>query len=335
MNDSIFTQNIENWYVNNKRDLPWRHNPKPYLVWLAEIVFQQTQIKQGMGHYKRLVEAFPTVEKLADASEDDVLKLWEGLGYYARARNLHKAAKLIQSNDAFPKTGKEWESLPGIGPYTAAAIASVCANEPIACVDGNVMRVLSRTHAISDDIRAGTTQALMRKIANEKIQFAEHPGNFNQGMMELGAIICTPKKPNCNACPVQHQCALYNNQLDPSLYPFKSKAKPRIKRHLHFAFASNEPFVLLRRNPEKGIWAGLYLLPFNEGKESAFKKTGSLVKKGKHLLSHQEIHYYIWDIKTWKLLPDDHTDYKHAPLDKPLPALPVPLKKFVDAFVNL
>lgn len=335
MNDAVFSQNIEQWYVNNKRDLPWRRKPTPYRVWLAEIVFQQTQIKQGMGHYNRLLAAYPSVKHLAEASEDDVLKHWEGLGYYTRARNLHKAAKIICKANAFPKSSQEWQSLPGVGPYTAAAIASVCASEPVACVDGNVMRVLARTHAIPNDVRTSSTQKQMRDIANNIIQNAEHPGNFNQGMMELGALICTPTKPLCDQCPVQHQCTRYTNQLDPALFPFKSKPKARQIRHLHFAFASKDTHILLKRNPSKGVWAGLYLLPFTEGKNNPIKPNGVLLKKSKHLLSHQEIHYYIWDIKTWNTFPYSDTEYVLLPLNKSLPAMPTPLKKFIDGLANL
>lgn len=327
-----FCQNIENWYVTNKRNLPWRSNPTSYRVWLAEIVFQQTQINQGMGHYKRLIDEFPDVKALANAREDDVLKLWEGLGYYARARNLHKAAKKICAQGHFPQTAQEWEDIPGVGPYTAAAIASVCSDEKIASVDGNVMRVLARTHAIPDDIRSSSTQKEMRIIANKIIDKAESPGNFNQGMMELGALICSAKTPQCNKCPVQNQCLLVKNQLDPGMLPFKSKAKARRVRHLHFAIASEDDFILLERRPNTGIWAGLYQFPCCEGKTPSFEKIGTLVKKNKHLLSHQEIHYYIWDIKEWTALPMNKDDYQTYNTLKPLPALPRPLKKFADEF---
>ena len=331
MNYLKFSQLIEDWYCTSKRDLPWRHSPEPYKVWLAEIVFQQTRIAQGMGHFLRLIHRFPDVAKLATANEDEVLKLWEGLGYYSRARNLHKAAKMIHRSGDFPTDYASWLAVPGVGPYTAAAISSVCFGEKVAVVDGNVMRVLSRVTLLSDDLRLSRTQDKLMRIADSLVQKTAHPGDLNQGLMELGALICKPQNPDCHVCPVRDLCALYEVGEDPANYPFKSKAPAKKNRHFHFAFASYSNTVLLKRRNAKDIWQGLYQLPLIETESPPFGADAKLIESAHHILTHQKINYYIWDVKKWSELEMDGLEgYAHFDKNSALPALPVPLKKFMD-----
>jgi A/G-specific adenine glycosylase len=331
MNYPEFSQLIENWYHANRRDLPWRISPEPYNVWLAEIVFQQTRIAQGMGHYMRLLKRFPNVGELAVAKQDEVLKFWEGLGYYTRARNLHKAAQMIHARGSFPGDYATWLSVPGVGPYTAAAIASVCFDEKVSVVDGNVMRVLSRVILSGADLRLPETQANLKSVADTLIQHAIHPGDLNQGVMEVGALICKPRNPDCYACPVSHMCALYIKGADPAKYPYKSKAPEKRVRHLHFAFASGSNTVLLRQRNAKDIWRGLYQLPMIEGSKPPFGQNAKLIENAQHILTHQKINYYIWDVKEWSELEIGvRENYIHFNKCSVLPALPGPLKKFMD-----
>lgn len=331
MIEQVFSQNIENWYRNNKRDLPWRHHPEPYFVWLAEIVFQQTQIAQGLSYYKRLLKAFPTVNALANAQQDEVLKLWEGLGYYSRARNLHLTAQILNSRKQLPQTAAEWLKLPGVGPYTAAAITSVCFGERVACVDGNVLRVIARTHFITDDIRKSTTVKTIQALVNSLIEYADDPGDFNQGLMEIGATVCKPKAPQCNRCPLQYECAFYRSEALPSAVPFKSKPQKRKVRHLHFYYSSKAEDVFLFKRNDKDIWGGLYVLPFEEsnGKDCPSSTiNASLIKKNTHLLTHQQIHYYIWDMESWYHSPVELKHFSRFVKGRDLPALPRPLQQF-------
>lgn len=333
MNARVFSQNIENWYLTNKRDLPWRQNPQPYRVWLAEIVFQQTQIAQGLAYYQRLLNAFPTLQSLANAEQDEVLKLWEGLGYYSRARNLHRAAQILNEAGHFPISAAEWLKLPGVGPYTAAAIASVCYGECIACVDGNVMRVIARTHFISDDIRKSSVVKQIQSLVNELVTHADDPGNFNQGLMELGATICKPKSPQCNRCPLQNQCTFYHSDALPGSVPFKSKPQKRKERHLHFFYASQSKDVFLHKRKEDDIWGGLYVLPLMESTDKEWPDNNrgyKLIKKNTHLLTHQKIHYYIWDVVSWSDSPVALDNFSRFIKEDQLPALPRPLKQFLE-----
>lgn len=331
MNARVFSQNIENWYLANKRNLPWRQDPQPYHVWLAEIVFQQTQIAQGLSYYERLLNAFPTLKALAEADQDEVLKLWEGLGYYSRARNLHRAAIALNENNHFPESAAEWLKLPGVGPYTAAAITSVCFGERVACVDGNVMRVIARTHFIVDDIRKTSTIKMIQGLVDELIKHADHPGNFNQGLMEIGATVCKPTAPQCDRCPLQNQCLFYKSDALPSAVPFKSKPPKRRERHLHFYFSSYASDVYLSKRKEDDIWGGLYVLPFVESKTRNHPTNNfDLIKKSTHLLTHQKIHYYIWDMKSWRDSPVMLESFSRFNKGDELPALPRPLKQFLE-----
>ncbi|TVQ77050.1 MAG: A/G-specific adenine glycosylase [Flavobacteriales bacterium] len=317
---------LENWYAENKRPLPWRSNPEPYRVWLAEIVFQQTRIQQGMGHYLRILERFPNVEALAQAHEDEVLKLWEGLGYYSRGRNLLKAAKIISTLGEFPTSATEWQKLPGVGPYTSAAISSVVNNEKIALVDGNVSRVLARVFLIDDDIRSSKTQKELQHLAQKIIDQTDQPGNINQALMELGALICSPKKPKCPVCPINNHCELLLHKEDPNKFPYKSPPPPKTQRDFHWLWASESNYLLLKKRNESDIWQGLFELPSLQNPKKKYP-AAKIIHKGTHILSHQRIQYYIWDIKKWESIPQE---FKAFALNEELPALPRPLQKFFE-----
>lgn len=322
-----FSATIEAWFKLNQRPLPWREEADVYMVWLAEIVFQQTRIQQGLNHYMRIIEAYPSLEDLAQATEDDVLKLWEGLGYYSRARNLRKGAQQIAAMGQFPSSANEWKKISGVGPYTAAAIASVCYGEKVAVLDGNVMRVMARVFLIDKDIRLKSTHDEMISLLNRFVQHAEHPGNLNQGLMELGALVCVPKKPRCHECPIRNYCQLYLNNESVAHFPFKSPAAKKIERHIHWVLASNSSYIMLRKRLENDVWKGLYELPQVQNSPTEPYPHAQLIHEGTHILSHQKIFYHIWDIGKWSLLSDE---FQAFDVEEGLPALPRPLQRFFE-----
>src|SRR5690349_7153792 len=230
MDNRYFSEKVVKWYEKNKRDLPWRETRDPYKIWLSEIILQQTRVSQGMPYYLRFIEKFPTVAALASASEQEVLRLWQGLGYYTRARNLHKCAKKVATDykSVFPYSFDELKKLPGIGDYTAAAIASIAYQEPVAVVDGNVFRVLSRVFGIETEINSPKGKKDFTQLANELIS-KKHPEKHNQAMMEFGALYCTPKNPSCTDCVFSSQCFAFKKNLQLVL-PVKTKNKAARKR---------------------------------------------------------------------------------------------------------
>lgn len=241
--------------------MPWRNAADPYRIWLSEVILQQTRVEQGTPYYERFVAAFPTVEALAAAPEPEVLKLWEGLGYYTRARNLHRAAKLVvaENGGQFPESAAELVNLPGVGRYTAAAIASIAHGEPVAVLDGNVMRVLARVHALKDCIDDGPVRARLWDLAQELVA-PRSPGDFNQAMMELGATVCTPVGPQCHACPVREDCAGSAAGIAASL-PVR-REKPSIPHHEMVAVAiKRRGKYLVGQRPDAGLLGGLWELP--------------------------------------------------------------------------
>ncbi len=213
------------WFRQHKRILPWREEKTPYRIWISELLLQQTQVSQVVDYFNRFMQRFPTLKSLAQAPREDVLKLWEGLGYYARARNLHKTAQILHNDykGTFPKTIDGLIKLPGIGPYTAAAIASIAFGADTAVLDGNVIRVLSRIFAFNKDVRSATNRKQLQEIANQLLVKGE-AADFNEAMMELGAVICTPQQPDCSRCPLHTICKA-NAQKTVARYPFKSPAK--------------------------------------------------------------------------------------------------------------
>lgn len=310
--NEYFTAKIQQWYSENKRDLPWRHNNDPYSVWLSEIILQQTRVVYGESYYRKFMSAFPNVHELAAASEEKVLKLWQGLGYYNRARNLHKTAFIVSNTlqGIFPKTYDELLSLPGVGPYTAAAISSICYDESRAVVDGNVFRVLSRFFGIKDPIDVHQSKKRFEVLANQLLN-SKHPGDYNQAIMEFGAIQCTPKSPSCHRCVLNQSCvALQKNAV--MTYPLKQQKKTVKKRYFNYLVPvlPNNQTSLFKRE-KKDIWQHLYEFPLVETKRLLTVKQlsheGQLpawVSENKcylfnhkpwiHQLTHQHIYASFW-----------------------------------------
>jgi A/G-specific adenine glycosylase len=305
---------LQKWYDLNKRDLPWRDTNSPYHIWLSEIILQQTRVNQGLAYYHEFTRRFPSIEDLAGASQDEVLKLWQGLGYYTRARNLHATAKIIASewNGVFPGNYRELLKLKGIGNYTAAAIASICFGEPVAVVDGNVFRVLSRVFGI--DLPTGTSDG--KEEFNRRatlILDREHPDIHNQAIMELGALVCLPKKPQCDICPLSSECiALNTGKIE--MFPVKTTRKPQRIRHFNYLFAVSNGYTWMNQRIGKDIWHSLYEFPLIETTTPATLENLSFLRNWttvlgttekdlqdsvryyKHQLTHQIIHcsfYYL------------------------------------------
>jgi A/G-specific adenine glycosylase len=296
------------WFTKNKRDLPWRENSTPYNIWISEIILQQTRVVQGIGYYERFVEAFPDVKSLANADQQNVLKLWQGLGYYSRARNLHKASQYIVSNlnGVFPDSYIELLKLPGVGPYTAAAIASIAFNQSVVAIDGNAKRVFARLFNINKPIDQNTTIEIIRSSANEFID-KDRPGDFNQAVMELGATVCLPKKPLCSICPVAEFCEARKQSTQNNLPVKVRKVKVRNRYFNYFVFIYKSKTCLLERK-EDDIWKGLNEFPLIESiKELNGDEIINLAmekwslqsdsinkvrfsKSVKHILSHQHIY---------------------------------------------
>jgi len=312
-----FSKTLIYWYLQNKRDLPWRKTREPYFIWLSEIILQQTRIAQGISYYLKFVEAFPTVKHLAKAEESTVLKLWQGLGYYSRARNLHFSAKYISNemNGNFPKTYKEILKLKGVGDYTASAIASICFNESTAVVDGNVYRVLARYFGISTPINTTKGIKVFKALAQSLID-ASQPGVFNQSIMDFGSIQCKPQNPNCDTCPLSSGCVAFNNKSIQDL-PVKEK-KIKIKnRYFNFlVMLTSDGRTILQERKGKGIWQGLYQFPLVESNQELSidqllssevfqeivpeKSKVSLFNQSMivHKLSHQHLYTRFWIIRT-------------------------------------
>ncbi|MDG1571712.1 A/G-specific adenine glycosylase [Robiginitalea sp. M366] len=257
-----FSDIILQWYDQNKRDLPWRGSRDPYVIWLSEIMLQQTRVAQGMPYFLDFMEHYPAVEDLARASEEEVLKRWEGLGYYSRARNLHHTARHVAFTlgGAFPQSYKGLLELKGVGPYTAAAIASVCFGEAVAVVDGNVYRVLSRYFGVDLEVNSSEGVRYFRELAASLIR-EDRPGDYNQAVMEFGAVQCTPKSPSCQQCPLSGSCRALETGKVREL-PVKRRGKEARLRRLHYLVPVGpglETCLLRRTGP--GIWQGLFEFP--------------------------------------------------------------------------
>ena len=251
---------LEDWFVAVKRPMPWRKEPSPYVCWLSEIMMQQTTYAAVLPYYERFLKKFSTVEKLAAAEEGEVLKAWEGLGYYARARNLLKAARQIVKG-CWPRTSAEWAQIPGVGPYTAAALASVLNGERVPVVDGNVARVFARVWKLSDDFSKLPARAKLAERLQPEIAKCRVPGDFNQAMMELGALVCTPKSPDCKRCPLARACASRQDGTQEE-YPVKAKKKELpVRRVTSVIIRDAKGRVLLVQNREGGLLKGLWELP--------------------------------------------------------------------------
>jgi len=319
MQDFIGTELVK-WYRKNKRALPWRDTKNPFYIWLSEIILQQTRVEQGLPYYNAFVKKFPTVQKLAAAKEDEVLKLWQGLGYYTRARNLHLAAKIIvqQYKGVFPSTYKEVLALPGIGEYTAAAICSFAYNMPYAVVDGNVFRFLSRLFSIETEINSTQGKKEFTLLAQELL-LPKNPGTFNQAIMEFGSQICKPSLPACPVCIFNTTCTAFANQLVDQL-PVKKRYKEVKTRYFYYFLLEDENgYYYAQQRLNKDIWQGLYELyliksdkPIPTKLLLADKNLNRLTGEFtlwdkhslsiKHQLSHQLIHARFYHLKTTKAI---------------------------------
>jgi A/G-specific adenine glycosylase len=261
----LFSKLLIQWYLQNKRDLPWRNTNDSYRIWLSEIILQQTRVAQGLPYYFAFIETFPTVFDLANADEEQVLKLWQGLGYYSRARNLHATAKYVvqECNGVFPNQYKDLLLLKGVGEYTAAAIASFSNNEPVAVVDGNVYRVLARCFGITTDISSSIAKKEFTKFAFELMD-KKQPLLFNQAIMEFGALQCVPKNPNCSSCVMNNSCVALQKDLVDTL-PVKTKKVSIKKRFFNYiVFKDDKNCTLFQKRVSKAIWQNLYEFPLIE-----------------------------------------------------------------------
>jgi A/G-specific adenine glycosylase len=313
----IFSNTLIYWYLQNNRDLPWRKTKNPYFVWLSEIMLQQTRVAQGMAYYLTFTEKFPTVFDLAKADESTVLKMWQGLGYYSRARNLHFTAKQVATelNGEFPSTYKELIKLKGIGDYTASAIASICFNEPNAVVDGNVYRVLSRYFGIKTAINSSAGIKEFKVLAQTLIDKSQS-GTYNQALMDFGALHCKPQNPLCESCPFADSCVALEKKLTKEL-PVKDKKIKVRNRYFNFLVVKTAAnTTILSERKGKGIWRGLYQFPLIEsdknldssdlmGSEKFIdlfpnETTVSLFNQKEivHKLSHQHLYTQFWVVET-------------------------------------
>ncbi|MCL1990211.1 MAG: A/G-specific adenine glycosylase [Defluviitaleaceae bacterium] len=309
---SDFQSDLIAWYNMVKRDLPWRENLDPYRILVSEIMLQQTQVATVIPYYHRFMELFPTAEALAHANETDLLKAWEGLGYYSRARNLQASAKMIAECGAFPTRHDDILKLKGVGPYTAGAVASIAFSMPVPAVDGNVFRVISRIGAIFEDIAKPKTRQLFESIVTALIS-KEYPGDFNQGLMELGATICTPKSPKCLECPIRQHCQAYAKGIDDQL-PVKTKPVKQKKIKFVVGVIENEKGQwLIVKRPETGLLANFYefkQVEYEAGYPEEVLR-GELTSNGyqvkqikdlgfsKHVFTHR-----IWEMEAYQVIVD-------------------------------
>jgi len=304
---SFISDKLISWYNVNKRDLPWRKTTDPYRIWISEIILQQTRVAQGYNYYVNFIQRFPTVAVLAQAEEDEVLKYWQGLGYYSRARNLHKAAKQIINsfNGVFPTNHSDILTLSGVGEYTAAAICSFAYNQPYAVVDGNVYRVLSRLFGIETPIDSAKGKKEFAELAQQLLN-KKQPASHNQAIMEFGALKCTPSSPDCMDCPLQTICHAYELK-ETEQFPVKEKKTKVSNRYFNYLFIENGANTYLKKRKGKDIWTGLYEFPLIEtdkllsGKDLLknidFQQLfmgieiniNNVSKPIKHVLSHQVI----------------------------------------------
>jgi A/G-specific adenine glycosylase len=319
------------WYQQNKRDLPWRNTQNPYFIWLSEIILQQTRVEQGKPYYYAFIEKYPTISELANATENDVLKTWEGLGYYSRARNLHTTAKYIffQLNSVFPSNYEGLLKLKGIGPYTAAAISSFAYNENKAVVDGNVFRVLSRIFGIEENIADTKNRKIFDSLATELLPNGKS-ALHNQAIMEFGALQCSPI-PKCAICPMQRNCFAFQNNKQNTL-PVKIN-KTKVKTvYFYYLVIENKKGIQLQKRTGSTIWNGLFDFPLlesetplemyeikaNLAKRLTFFEVENQSKEYKHLLSHRKILATFYRVKTTDKLTENYSIEAIKSLPKPV-----------------
>ena len=319
----MFASTLLQWFQENGRDLPWRQTRNPYAIWLSEIILQQTQVKQGWEYWERFMRRWPTVEALADATEDEVLREWQGLGYYSRARNLHYAARQIVELGAFPNTIEGIKQLKGVGDYTAAAIGSIAFNLPAAVVDGNVYRVLARYFGIDTPINTTEGKKLFATLAQDQLPKANSQkltANYNQAIMDFGAILCTPQSPKCGDCPLMESCSAFRTNCIHKL-PVKLKTLKVRERHLIYIYIRCKGQTAIHRRGAGDIWQGLYepFLIENEqwtmdnwiaqnNYQLSIINCQLLAKQVKHVLTHRILYadFYLLEVSERPSLPADY-----------------------------
>ena len=298
-----FTTTILEWFKENGRALPWRETRDPYAIWLSEIILQQTRIEQGRPYWERFMKRWPTVEALAHATEDEVLREWQGLGYYSRARNLHTAAQQIVERGGFPTTLEGIKALKGVGDYTAAAIGSIAFNLPAAVVDGNVYRVLARHYDIETPINTTEGKKEFTQLAQSLLP-PQEASAFNQAMMDFGAIQCTPVSPRCEQCPLAESCVAFREgRID--ILPVKQKTLKVKERQLTYIYIRCNGYTVLHRRPAGDIWQGLY-----EPWLTDQVPQGAVLQRQrvKHVLTHRILYadFWLWETEERPQLPDDY-----------------------------
>ena len=316
MESSLFISNLAQWYEANKRSLPWRKTKDPYAIWLSEIILQQTRVDQGLSYYQKFLDRFPDVRTLARAGENEVLSLWQGLGYYSRARNMHKAAQIIaNSTSVFPDSYEEIKALPGVGPYTAAAIASFAFDLPHPVVDGNVIRFISRYFGMEAPVNSSPVIKEINKKVHQLFD-RQDPALFNQAIMEFGAMHCKISSPLCSSCPFMEECQAFRTGKT-NVIPIKIKSKKRRKRYFNYLVMESKDQIIIRKRTGKDIWENLYDFPLQEeGREKGLdiskvneelvgylKGKATASKRVKHVLSHQDIHARFWRYRLKELGP--------------------------------
>ncbi len=318
---SDFSQTLLRWFAENGRALPWRQTTDPYAIWLSEIILQQTRVEQGREYWERFMHRFPSVDLLAAASEDEVLRLWQGLGYYSRARNLHAAARQVASLGCFPQTLDGLRSLPGVGDYTAAAVASIAFGLPEAVVDGNVYRVLARHFGIDTPINSTQGVRDFRLLAQELLP-QDQPSAYNQAIMDFGAIQCTPQSPRCLICPLAESCAALREGKVADLPVKLQKTKVQTRR-LAYIYIRYKSEVAIRRRPAGDIWQGLWE-PVNLDTLSPEQRTALLADAllvahdVRHLLTHRRLlaDFYLLEAARRPALPEEYRWVHESALDE-------------------
>lgn len=318
----MFATTLLEWFRKNARDLPWRHTTDPYAIWLSEIILQQTRIQQGWAYWERFMQRWPTVEALAAATEDEVLREWQGLGYYSRARNLHHAAKQVVAQGGFPTTLEDIKKLKGVGDYTAAAIASFAFGHPAAVVDGNVYRVLSRYFGIDTPINTTEGKKVFAALAQEQLSELSGPSvfsDYNQAIMDFGAIQCTPQSPDCMGCPLMESCEAFRSGRVSAL-PVKLKTLKVKERHLIYIYIRCKGETAIRRRGPGDIWQGLWepVAPSDLPTDVETMQHARCLKKNvKHVLTHQVLYadFYLLETENRPVLPNDYIWIKESELD--------------------
>lgn len=319
---TTFADTLVSWYEDHKRDLPWRGETDPYKIWVSEIILQQTRVQQGWDYYLRFIDNFPNVKALAEADEERVLKVWQGLGYYSRARNMHSAAREIMAkhNGTFPQTHAEILSLKGIGNYTAAAISSIAFGLPYPAVDGNVIRIISRIFGVCEDVTQPTVLKKITTICETEID-SNRPGVFNQAAMDFGAMQCVPRNPQCNECPFQSSCYAFKNNLV-DILPVKKKKAESKHRYFHFDVYLSDNQTIIEKRTGSDIWKNMYQFPLTETYSETYPKKPDF--SAREVLSHQIIHaaFYVKNAKKLPLLKDNQLIINFDDIDEyPMPKI--------------